>query len=107
MSKKNHSSAVKAQPRPETKSAHKPDSVVFMGVERPYDDVMEHYEMIRDAYFHYKSHECRRMTESKRSYVISFKQRVDELGAILGLNTEMTLPDNIDKISKKNTEEDE
>ena len=83
-----------------------PETLVFMGEERAYSEVLDYYEMIRDAYFHYVSHECRRMTESKRLYVTSFKQRVDDLAQILGVGERMPLPKNIDIIVKKNEKEE-
>lgn len=83
-----------------------PETLVFLGDERAYSDVLDYYEMIRDAYHHYVSHECRRMTESKRLYVTSFKQRVDNLALTLGVSERMPLPKNIDIIVKKNEKEE-
>lgn len=79
---------------------------MFLGDERAYSDVLDYYEMIRDSYIRYVSHECRRMTESKRLYVTSFKQRVDDLALVLGVGERMPLPKNIDIIVKKNEKEE-
>ena len=79
--------------------------VFFLGNERPWQEVFEYYEMIREAYGSYIAKKCEEMTESKRLYVHGFKERVDNVAKILGIENRMALPDNIDKIRKSRAKE--
>ena len=79
--------------------------VLFCGIERPWQEVFEYYEMIRDAYNDYVNRRCEVMTDAKRLYVTSFKFRVDSVAELLGIGSKVSLPSNIDKIKNKANKE--
>jgi hypothetical protein len=79
--------------------------ILFLGCERSWQEVFEYYDMIRDAYNNYVSKKCEVMTETRRLYVISFKDRVDSVAKLLGIDNRVSLPTNIDKIQKNKQKE--
>lgn len=80
--------------------------ILFLGMERSWQCVFEYYEMIRDAYNDYIDKHCETMTEQRRLYVISFKERIDGIGKMLGLEPSVQLPTNINKIKSKPQEKE-
>ncbi len=79
--------------------------VHFLGYDRPWQEVFEYYDMIREAYNNYVAKKCEIMTESRRLYVTSFKERVDAVANLLGIDNKVSLPVNIDKIQKNKQKE--
>lgn len=80
---------------------------VFHNVERTYDYMYQYYSMLVDAYDDFCFRDSSRMTPTRRSYILDFKKRVDDLAKTIGIDSEAELPKNINKLQKQNKDDNE
>lgn len=84
--------------------AEKKKPVFYLGEEKPWEQVNEFYLMMLDAYNNYVADD-EKMTPARSLYILGFKHRVDAAAKVLGIETEVELPKNINKKQKENTDE--
>lgn len=79
----------------------------FMGTDQPYSEVFAYYEMIRSGFDDYCKRHCHDITPSKELYIISFKQRVDNVADMLGISARVSIPLDLRPSKKKKKETNE